>query len=343
MGPRSRIPASQVSRETFCIYFTPLTCPASLRAQYLRLLLVHPFAKETKDAETHLWMQTSYQFIANYKQRISALDRKLYSAPQRNQSRQDYGGGGHVEYRKILGRFRQFLAEEEKFWMQLLVRFRRSFALAEAQPALVALEILPDDQDNTVKGDSGRNIFPEDTEPTPSPPGQREGRLAIFSKALVCLGDIARYREQYNESGGRPRAGHEEGSPRKGGRGGKRGGAPDSVPRPRNYIRAQTSYEHARLLVPDDGNASHQLAILAAYQKDAFGSLLHYYRALCVRQPYDTASDNLNTVLKKALDQFKSKRGRKDEELRKVPRFQVEQLKEAVVVLHAFWSLDGDE
>ena len=66
-------------------------------------------------------MQTSYAFISIYKQRIASLDRALQSAT-RNQPRQ--GGHGPVEYRKLMQRFRQFLAEEEKFWTQLVVRLR---------------------------------------------------------------------------------------------------------------------------------------------------------------------------------------------------------------------------
>jgi tetratricopeptide (TPR) repeat protein len=267
-------------------------------------------------------------------------------------------------------RFRQFLAEEEKFWTQLVVRLRRSFGLDEAQSAFVALGILPADetagahnqesleQTNHREGPTtnGRNQFqfpPEDSTP-PAPPecsAERVDRLAILSKALVCLGDIARYRELYNESGGRPKAGHEE-SPipvRKNPRS-KRGGAQgmDPVPRARNYDKAQQCYEQARLLVPYEGNPSHQLAILASYQKDSFGSLIHYYRALCVLQPYDTASENLGTVVNKALDQWKARMKREEKNGKAAdrdgasslaPRLKVEFFKEKVVVLHALWRL----
>src|SRR6202034_4153442 len=127
--------------------------------------------------------------------------------------------------------------------------------------------------------------------------------LAILSKALVCLGDIARYRELYHEGGGRPKAGQEESvPPKKMSRTKRGGGVVEVMPRARNYDKAQQSYEQARLLLPYEGNPSHQLAILASYKKDIFGSLVHYYRALCVRQPYDTAAENLGIVLSKALD-----------------------------------------
>ena len=329
----------------------------------MRLLLVHPTARESNDAENHLWMQTSYAFISIYKQRITALDRTLQTTP-RYQPRQ--GGHGPVEYRKLMQRFRQFLAEEEKFWIQLIARLRRSFHLDEAQQILVALGIVanddpsPETSEQNVNAASGRNDFQfpleESTPPFPTSSPERAGQLTTLSKAIVCLGDIARYRELYNESGRRPKAGYEDGTgpARKSGRNkrGDQGGMGD-IPRARNYDRAQQCYEQARLLVPSEGNPSHQLAILSSYQKDLFGSLVHYYRALCVLQPYDTASENLGTVLNRALDQWKSRLKREKEKTgSKVadvdnpalpPRLRVENFKERVVVLHALWRLGIDK
>ncbi|KAF8839282.1 hypothetical protein BDN67DRAFT_785892 [Paxillus ammoniavirescens] len=335
----------------------------NLRRQYLRLLLVEPYAKESKDAETHLWMQTSYQFISHYKQSLATLDRTLQSAP-RHQPRQ--GGHGPVEYRKLMQRFRQFLAEEEKFWTQFIVRYQRSFALHEAYPILAALNILTPSDDVSIpdlphSGDTngvsnqnhGRNQFSfpsEDTTPVLDPT-EHESRLAILSKAVVCLGDITRYRELYNEGGGRPKAGHEDGgAPAKRGGRSRRGGLPgfDSISRARNYDKAIQCYEQARLLVPYEGNPSHQLAILAFYQSDMFSSLFHYYRALCVRQPYDTASENVKKILNKALDQQSKKIKGSAQAIppdsgELPPRLRVEYFKENVVLLHALWRLGSDK
>lgn len=310
-------------------------------------------------------MQTSYQFISHYKQSLATLERTLQSAP-RHQSRQ--GGHGPVEYRKLLQRFRQFLADEEKFWTQFVVRYQRSFALHEAHPVLVALNlVIPSDDANLPglpdSGDSngasnqnhGRNHFyfpPEESTPAPVA-AEHESRLAILSKAIVCLGDIARYRELYNEAGGRPKAGHEDGKApaKRAGRGG-RGGVPgfDSILRARNYDKAIQCYEQARLLVPYEGNSSHQLAILAFYQGDMFSSLFHYYRALCVRQPYDTASENVKIILNKALDQQNKKTKDVTQTTTTIPesgevppRLRVENFKENVVLLHALWRLGPDK
>lgn len=252
--------------------------------------------------------------------------------------------------------------------MQLVLRLRRYFMLDDAQPVLITLGISPED-DQTPAVDSAtyprrnQHQFPPESDTgangalVPTSSSQRESRMAILSKALVCLGDIARYKEQYNEAGGRPRAGHEDGPPAamsgrgRGRRGGAAGGNHMPLPRLRNYDRAQSCYEQARLLLPHDGNPSHQLAILSSYQKDTLSSILHYYRALCVRTPYETASENLGTVLSKALEQYKSRGLLRDAEVQEElasggstpPRLRVEAFKEKVVVLHAQWCRNVDE
>lgn len=122
------------------------------------------------------------------------------------------------------------------------------------------------------------------------------------------------------------------------------------LPRLRNYDRAQSCYEQARLLVPHDGNPSHQLAILSSYQKDTLSCIVHYYRALCVRSPYETASENLGTVLHKALETYESRGLLREAEVQEElattetvsPRLRVESFKEKVVILHAQWCRNVD-
>ncbi len=332
-------------------------------------------------------MQTSYAFISSYKSRIAALDRAiLQNARQQQQQRQtgqqqqplaqdqqqaqaqgsqrSNPHHGVVEYRKLIQRFRQFLAEEEKFWTLLIQRMYRTFGLTEAMPVLAELgipsesqEIIPTNVNSNPEGGesthssagripNGRNHYqfpPENPDPNAllPPTPNRGSRLAIFSKALVCLGDIARYRELYNDSNGRPRAGQDSAMPAR--RRNRRG--QEIVPRARSYDKAQKCYEQARLLVPNEGNPWHQLAILSSYQKDTFTSLVHYYRALCVQQPYDTATDNLNTVLSRAFDTWKG-RNRRDRERPQdrsvASNILVETLRERLVVLHALWRI-GEE
>ncbi|KXN88439.1 Protein SMG7 [Leucoagaricus sp. SymC.cos] len=240
----------------------------------------------------------------------------------------------------------------------------RTFRLTEARSALSELGILAESDEvaaanaqpaNPEGGEpshpsgqipNGRNHyqFPPETPDTASlyPSASNRGsRLAIFSKALVCLGDIARYRELYNDSHGRPRAGHDSVTPAK--RRNRRG--QEIVPRARNYEKAQKCYDQARLLVPTEGNPWHQLAILSSYQKDTFLSVVHYYRALCVQQPYDTATDNLNVILTKALDAWKGRSRREREKMQDIetaPHVLADSLRERIIVLHALWRLGAE-
>lgn len=313
-------------------------------------------------------MQTSYAFISSYKQRIAALDRAIQNNQQQQQQQKQHppqrqNNHGPVEYRKLTQRFRQFLADEEKFWTQLVLRLCRLFDLQEARPALQAIDVLgrTDDvthtsantegivetRDGVVHSSNGRNHFqfpPED--PTvsfsPTTPEERATRLAILTKAIICLGDIARYRVLYIESGGRPKAGHDDGSSARRGRNRRGGAAAEAFPRQKTYDKAQRCYEQARLLLPYEGNPSHQLAILASYKKDPFTALVHYYRALCVRQPYDTAAENLGTVLTKALELWRQQI-RRGEKRVDTPLVRIEAFKEKVVVLHALWRVGMDK
>ncbi|KAJ3560993.1 hypothetical protein NP233_g10473 [Leucocoprinus birnbaumii] len=363
-----------------------------LRKHYLNLLLVHPYAKESKDVENHLWMLTSYSFISSYKSRIAALDRQLQNSRHQQQQEQQRRQGGQqsaqqqipqaaqaqaqgqrtnphhgvVEHRKLVQRFRQFLAEEEKFWTLLVQRMYRTFGLTEAKPVLAELGLLGDtgeiavanaqpvsaesgeinQQQSSGRTSNGRNHYqfpPESQDPTSLLPSaeNRGSRLAIFTKALVSLGDIARYRELYNDSHGRPRAGHDTVTPAK--RRNRRG--QEIAPRARNYDKAQRCYDQAKLLVPNEGNSWHQLAILSSYQKNTFLMVVRYYRALCVSQPYDTATDNLNTVLSKALDAW-MKRSRQEREkvfdVGTAPHVVTDTLRERIIVLHALWHLGAE-
>jgi protein SMG7 len=328
----------------------------SLRRQYLQLIFVHPYSKESKDADHSLWMTTSYYIIAAYKQRIAAADAVVHQSAgdSHGQGRGLHAQSNHhgrpsgvVEHRKLVHRFRQFLAEEEKFWTSLIVRVVRVFGLEDAQPALTALGITIVDPPGTEESprNDRRNVFPNEAATTAPSQSQKEQKLIMLSKALVCLGDIARYREHYNEGGGRPRAGkdfHDESKSNSRGRGGRRG-VIEQPPRPRNYSKAQDCYEQARLLVPDVGNACHQLAILANYQQDPFVSVLQYYRAMCVKHPYETAAANLDSTLSRNLEGYRialAKLEAGSSELTQSPKLRVERFKKSLVALHGLWRLD---
>jgi protein SMG7 len=344
---RDRISAQKVS---VVLSLNAISCKHknSLQKQYLLLLLSHPNAKESKDAETHMWMQTSYALISIYKTRIAALDHALREAGTQYQQPRSQRSGP-VEHRKLMQRFKQFLSTEEKFWTHLVVRIQRQFALSEARPALAALSIVPDTELDIDEPDAGKHDHfrfpPEPIENGPSQPltpFQRNNRRATLSKTLVVLGDLARYREQYSDGASRPRGGQE-----RGGRSTRGRGSHADLPRTKTYDKARACYECARDLMPDDGNASHQLAILASYQKDTFESLIQYYKALCVRSAYDPAAENMGNVLSKFLEAWKRRRKGKAERLPSEDltgkKSNSLSFKDNVILLHALWRLSVEE
>ncbi|KAJ7625666.1 hypothetical protein FB45DRAFT_921994 [Roridomyces roridus] len=279
---------------------------SSLRRRYLHLLLLYPAARESRDAVTHLWMQTSY--------------------------------ANPVEGRKMLQRFRQFLADEERFWRALVLRVQSAYgyALTDADDAAAGIAgllgteetLAPDDRTNQFGFPAEASTMTVDGEPADeafAAFGRVEEAHAksVLSKALVCLGDIARYREQY--------------------KGSKVHEAKKKLYEPRaNYARPRALYMAAHALAPHEGNAAHQLAILAGYETDTLASVAWYLRALCVRAGFETAGENLAGVLSRvraAHAQGKSDKWSQDaaEDSAEPPRVRVERFKRDLVLLHALW------
>ncbi|KAJ7083470.1 hypothetical protein C8R44DRAFT_903908 [Mycena epipterygia] len=329
----------------------------NLRRRYLHLLLLHPGAREARDAGTHLWMQTSYAFIALYKQRLSR--------PAHN-NHANGGGPGTVETRKLLQRFRQFLADEERFWRALVLRVQRAYDVALPASAALPAELIGVGEDDAQPEDRMNHFGFPAAAATPSEsadPGAGAGvdgpqARSVLSKALVCLGDIARYREQYKVPPGK---GH--GHPL------AKANMHDKKkfyePRP-NYARPRALYLAAHALAPHEGNAAHQLAILAGYEGDTLASVVWYLRALCVRAAFDTAGENLAGVLTRVRGvaaerskndkEGKNEKGEKnekdavhdkdrdaeeaeteDEDARTPARVRVERFKRDLVLLQALW------
>ncbi|KAF8647537.1 hypothetical protein AX16_006644 [Volvariella volvacea WC 439] len=310
-------------------------------------------------------MQTSYNFISVHKERINSLDRMLDNRRDEHRpGRRDRGGGpddqrserhGHdVEYRKALQKFRQFLGEETKYWSLLVLRLCRMFVLNEARQALMVLEILNNTSASFSDAVAEFQITPPpswvpgetsgDTSP-PSSQVERDSLVFVVAKILVYLGDIARYKELYNDSGGRPRAGHHDNVPAKVLR--KPNGDPKAharIARRRDYSKAKQFYEQARILYPAYGHAYHQLAIVATWERKLFLSCYYHYRALCVAQPAERAGDNLNSSLAKSLDVWTRDREQHAQPVEKLDEVKrLDAFRDRLVVLHALWKVGLEE
>ncbi|CAD6906533.1 unnamed protein product [Tilletia controversa] len=243
------------------------------------------------------------------------------------------------EYARVATEYRKFLLSEETFWQELAARIVHTFKLHEARPMFDALGIANDPDSSTVSSssplpassagaESSRGgVRTNDVDDIPRNAGssagmnrvQGAGTISFVSsggstaeaaaqvkaaqipsnrdrlienvhKALVCCGDLARYRVQVSDKPVESAA---------------KGGNAKGVAKPTiDYTRASIFYTQARLLLPDNGNPSNQLAVIATSVGDPLSAVHHYYRALCCRVPFETAKPNLETALGKGVEQW---------------------------------------
>ncbi|SCV72273.1 BQ2448_4967 [Microbotryum intermedium] len=283
--------------------------------------LVSPSASHSArllEALNSLWLETSHSIINAYRSRISAMDKALAEAPQAHRkggARGEPPPPGPTARRKLVHSFRTFLAKEEEYFATLLGR--------------LASDLGPND----LEGFKALGVVVDPVEvvegvPPRSDDDKRRARskaVPLVHKALICFGDLARYRELFNEHSG-PHAKE---------RGGRRGNKSKATSdggsernKPKNYSRASACYVQAKMLMPENGgfiflgleldfgqlndrsfpicagNPSNQLAVISGYTHDTLSSTYHYFRALSVRIPFPTARINLELAFNKAVTRW---------------------------------------
>lgn len=93
---------------------------------------------------------------------------------------------------------------------------------------------------------------------------RRDKILPLVHKALICFGDLARYREVYNETSatsGNASGGRKESK--------KGNGRKPEEKKVKNWARAAECYLQARLLLPENGSCppSHSLDLTDSYDE----------------------------------------------------------------------------
>ncbi|EST09043.1 DNA/RNA-binding domain, Est1-type [Kalmanozyma brasiliensis GHG001] len=261
----------------------------NLRNTWLNLLFTCTFTREAHSVDGHIWNETSYNLITAYRSYISAaqssIDPTVQAPGRRGKSAQD-AARAKAEYRK-------FLLDEELFWQELVGRLVRLFSLDEARSNLEVLGIDADnDADTSVSSSLPTDSFasratrqvnePDETlSQAALLPTKRNHLLSLLHKFLIFCGDLARYREMSSHDHS-----NEASSSKKG----------KASPK-YDFSRASAFYEQARLLLPDQGNPSNQLAVVSQYNGEIFASVYNYYRALCVKTPFAKAKVNLEKLL----------------------------------------------
>ncbi|EFP75168.2 uncharacterized protein PGTG_01761 [Puccinia graminis f. sp. tritici CRL 75-36-700-3] len=292
----------------------------SLRRQYLSLIFHSCEASESNQAGAArhsysgealnlLWLDTSYSLINIYRQKLSAMEKEVErtnhvshkkSGPKNQRMQIDRTRGslsnvGPVARRKLLQHFRSFLRSEDAFWKSLIHRLINSYHIESAKGCLKILKIYNDSSamEEPRSSDPSDNQDGEKVDNKNLPESKEEG-MSLVHKALICFGDLIRYGELYARSGAQT-------SPFSGPANHPREKLDKNSVVERDWSRSQDCYNQARLLIPTNGNPSNQLAVLSSYIPDILSCAYHYYRALCVKNPFPTARQNLGSTFNKAL------------------------------------------
>lgn len=271
-----------------------------------------------------LWMDTTHALIAKYRAKVTQIDKAIAEhAPQQSDTGHGHGRGragkrgagdqshqGPVARRRVVQSFRAFLKKEEEYWTSLLVKMINSFDVAQATVSLSALGISASVLTSSANASERSNglVVDDRLESRRGRPDQVPAKIALLlcHRALISLGDLARYKDLYSESPANTGKSH-SGNKRSGGAGagpGSTTATSDSNQPERSFARAAACYNQARRLVPDDGQPFNQLAVLASYDADQLASVYYYLRAGCVKQDFKTAQPNLEMTLAKALKKY---------------------------------------
>ncbi|XP_058267513.1 telomerase-binding protein EST1A isoform X2 [Hemibagrus wyckioides] len=101
-------------------------------------------------------------------------------------------------------------------------------------------------------------------------PLRKTVKYALISaqRCMICLGDVARYREQANDSS--------------------------------NYGKARSWYLKAQQIAPKNGRPYNQLAVLAVYTKRKLDAVYYYMRSLSASNPILTAKESLMSLFEES-------------------------------------------
>ncbi len=269
----------------------------NLRNTWLNLLFTCTFTREAQSVDGYIWNDTSYSLISAYRAYISSaqksIDPTVQAPGRRGKSAQDAA--------RVKSEYRKFLVDEELFWQELVGRLVRLFSLDEARSNLEVLGIDADNDGDTSVASSlppdsyasratrQANEPDENISQAALLPAKRLHLITLLHKFLIFCGDLARYREMSAHDHETDASGKKKGS--------------KNLPK-YDFSRASAFYEQARLILPDQGNPSNQLAVVSTYKGDTFASLYYYYRALCVKTPFAKAKINLEKLLAKPTSAY---------------------------------------
>ncbi|XP_027360822.1 protein SMG7L isoform X2 [Abrus precatorius] len=214
-----------------------------VRSSYERMILNNRTLSELQDVEYSLW-KLHYKHIDEFRKIIKKstgnVDSKKSGMPQNHVGQRD--NDNHLRL------FKLFLTEAIEFYQTMIVKLRKHYG--------VPLEAL---------------FYKKGWISTSVEPDVRLKCQYLCHRCLVCMGDLARYKQQCEN--------------------------PDI--QNHNWSVAATHYLEATRIWPDSGNPQNQLAVLATYIGDEFLALYHCVRSLAVKEPFPDAWNNLILLFEK--------------------------------------------
>ncbi|WRT63530.1 uncharacterized protein IL334_000435 [Kwoniella shivajii] len=326
------------------------SCRKRCRDIHLLLLFSHPLSPYAQSLD-NLWYHTSYLLITSYRSIISSLEKSLPpppfpSNPSSNSRRGGRTDNNHTqnnigqnqnqnqnELKKSSTRFRQFLSSEETFYKSLisrLVRFYDLYDINDLSNYLLQARIPISQSEQQQQGQGQRPSEGDELDIGNIGKEEKRDKLSLIYKAVICLGDLERYKEQYNE---KPKSSKDN----------KHNSSSSSRRRlvgnnqEEKFSQARKYYEIARKLLPDDGSAFNQLAVISTYLADSFSTTYYYFRAFAIRNAFKGIDGILYDHLGKATERWRvRRREEKERDIQDVimdVRDEVKRWKEEMIVL----------
>lgn len=250
----------------------------ALRTVYMALLRTCTFTRAAQLVDTMIWYDTTYNVISYLRTRLVHAERQVTNAPsgKGRSPKRERRSAKASDHKRLQQQLLQFIDQELAYYAETVGCLVQRYALDEMCSVLSVLAIKIQPQRDTSLAESARV------------PAHRHQLYETIQRLLTCMGDLYRYRELHS-----------------------------AVPDRHNrvfyqFTRAVLFYHQAHILLPDHGSPSNQLAVVATTVGDTFGAVYQYYRALCVRTPFDNARHNLQRMLEKALHAWSSSARRDD-------------------------------
>ncbi|KAJ8102249.1 hypothetical protein POJ06DRAFT_266859 [Lipomyces tetrasporus] len=250
------------------------TLVTEFRETVERIILQDITAAHAADLDTVLWIRVHHPVIELYKKLLQKIQPQIKAKP--------------TEARKLQDFFVKFLKSAAQFYRLYIQHLVGQFGVREIEPIVVRFHMEAIRSPRALKK-----------------PNDKLRILVVRSchRALVCLGDLSRYREMHSF---------------------------DSAEK--EWRHAQNYYILAKQLYPSLGFPHNQLAVISIFEGSVLSSQYHFYRAICVKEPFPTAEGNLGLGFKKFMN---SPKIAKADGSQKRDENAVNQLLESFLIWHA--------